>query len=109
MSDLLTEKEAKEGWRNAPEQCNLAVGEVITGTYASKLEATNHDGKPNHVYIVTVDGRDVSLRGSSVLNALMRAVPVGSLVRIKYTNDVYNNESGRTTKHFEVAYRPPSR
>lgn len=75
-------------------------GRMITGVYEGTRDDSGPFG-PRVVYLVRGDKRTYELPGSKQLNALMRPVLVGDLVRVTFKGAV-EISGGRTMNQFDV-------
>jgi len=79
---------------------DFEVNNQLEGKYTSIRE--NVGPNFSRLYYVETDNGEFAFWGSTLLDALMKSVPIGSFVRVLYKGTVRSEKSKRSYKDFEV-------
>lgn len=77
---------------------------TLQGVYVQKK--TNVGPNESNIYTIRTDKGEVGVWGSTVIDARMTTVPVGSEVKIESLGEVKSEKTGRTFKNFKIYWRP---
>ena len=107
--DIKDIRNGKGGWMKAQgRRWDPEEGEHLIGVYLRTERHKSNDKKKEFLryYIKNLEGIEITVLGTTVLDDLFKDVPVGHEVCIIFTGTQHNKPPMQPTKLFEVFHRP---